>query len=84
MLTRALIVLLLVLNLGVAAWWWLRPSADAPAAVAIDPHVPRLQLVGEKRLAAQSRIRKHVSAARVAAIGSNIRTLAHIPVGGAL
>ena len=52
MLTRALIVLLLVLNLGVAAWWSLRPAADAPAAVAIDPHVPRLQLLGEKRVAA--------------------------------
>jgi hypothetical protein len=48
MLTRALILLLLVLNLGVATWWWLRPAADAPAAVTIDPLVPRLQMVGEK------------------------------------
>ena len=52
MLTRALILLLLVLNLGVAAWWGLRPSVEAPAAEAVDPLVPRLQLVGEKRVAA--------------------------------
>jgi len=56
MLTRALILLLLVLNLGVAAWWWLRPAAEPPAAVAIDPLVPRLQLVGEKRLAAPPQV----------------------------
>lgn len=49
MLMRALIVLLLVLNAGVAAWWWLSP---APGAVALPAHpagVPRLQLVSEVR-----------------------------------
>lgn len=42
MLMRALIVLLLVLNLGVAAWWWSRvppgevgASADIPVGVAV-------------------------------------------------
>jgi hypothetical protein len=45
MLTRALIVLLVVLNLGVASWWALRPAPTAPsAAVSIGP---RLQLVSE-------------------------------------
>ncbi|MFL6591806.1 MAG: hypothetical protein ACJ8GK_03750 [Luteimonas sp.] len=52
MLTRALILLLLVLNLGVATWWWLRPAADTRAAATVDPLVPRLRLVGEKGVAA--------------------------------
>lgn len=47
MLTRALIVLLLVLNLGVAAWWALRPAVPTPAVSEIDPAVARLQLVQE-------------------------------------
>jgi hypothetical protein len=47
MLTRALIVLLLVLNLGVAAWWAFGPGTSAPAVSAIDPAVARLQLVQE-------------------------------------
>ncbi|MBU8975740.1 SPOR domain-containing protein [Lysobacter sp. MMG2] len=48
MLARALVVLLLVLNLGVAAWWTLRaPPAPAPAFVP-PSDVARLQLVSEK------------------------------------
>lgn len=47
MLTRALIVLLLVLNLGVAAWWWLAPKPAAPAAPVHPQGVPRLQLLSE-------------------------------------
>jgi hypothetical protein len=47
MLMRALIVLLLVLNLGVAAWWLARPAV-APAAPDLQPaNVPRLQLLSE-------------------------------------
>lgn len=50
MLTRALIVMLVVLNLGVAAWWWWRPAPppsadDAPRASSIA----RLQLLQERR-----------------------------------
>jgi len=49
MLARALVVLLLVLNLGVAAWWTLRaPPTPAPAFVP-PTDVARLQLVSEKR-----------------------------------
>jgi hypothetical protein len=49
MLTRALIVMLVVLNLGVAAWWWWRPALppnadDAPRASGIA----RLQLLQER------------------------------------
>ena len=48
MLTRALIVLLIVLNLGVAAWWTLRPSPRVPVDHALDG-VPKLQLAGERK-----------------------------------
>ncbi|HEY0504260.1 MAG TPA: SPOR domain-containing protein [Lysobacter sp.] len=49
MLVRALVVLLLVLNLGVAAWWGLR-TPPAPAA-AVEPPlgVAKLQLAREVR-----------------------------------
>lgn len=52
MLARALIVLLLVLNLGVAAWWSLRP-APRPVAVAQPEGVARLQLLSEVPAAAR-------------------------------
>ena len=48
MLLRATIVILVMLNLGAAAWWLLRPvvaSATETQAVAAD--APRLRLVGE-------------------------------------
>jgi hypothetical protein len=46
MLIRAAIVLLLVLNLGVAAWWVLHDVPPAPA-VPQPSGVPRLQLLDE-------------------------------------
>lgn len=52
MLIRALIVLLLVLNLGVAAWWLTRPPLPAEAPPALPAGVARLQLVGEDAPAA--------------------------------
>lgn len=48
MLTRALIVLLIVLNLGVAAWWALRPAPRIVADTALAG-VPKLQLAGERK-----------------------------------
>ena len=47
MLLRALIVLLVVVNLGVAAWWATRAPPPAPAAPATPAGVPRLQLLRE-------------------------------------
>lgn len=47
MLTRALIVLLLVLNLGVAAWWLTRARPAPPTPFQRAPGVARLQLSGE-------------------------------------
>lgn len=52
MFSRALLLLLLVLNVGVAAWWLLRPAA-VPVAEALVPAAPRLQLVGETTAAAR-------------------------------
>jgi cell division septation protein DedD len=47
MFARALIVLLVILNLGVAAWWLLRTDPRAPASTPHPRGVPRLQLVSE-------------------------------------
>ena len=47
MLIRALIVLLVVLNLGVAAWWLTRPTASPAAMVAEPEGTARLQLLSE-------------------------------------
>ena len=61
MFARALIVLLLILNLGVAAWWLLRADPPPPPP---EPHpagVPRLQLGSE--LPAGARARASVSSA---------------------
>lgn len=45
---RASIVLLAVLNLGVAAWWLLRPDAPAAAVAETPSGIARLQLLSER------------------------------------
>jgi SPOR domain len=45
---RALIVLLAVLNLGVAAWWLFRPDAAPTAAETAPSGIARLQLLSER------------------------------------
>ena len=45
MIARMLLVLLLVLNLGAAAWWALHRPAPAPAAAPLDASVPTLELM---------------------------------------
>ncbi|QSX73715.1 SPOR domain-containing protein [Lysobacter arenosi] len=52
MLIRALVVLLIVLNLGVAAWWTLRAPPSPPAAIEQPLGVARLQLASEVQPAA--------------------------------
>ena len=54
MLIRALIVLLIVLNLGVAAWWISRPIAQVPALSEQPAGVARLQLLAEIRATAKA------------------------------
>ena len=56
MLIRALIVLLIALNLGAAAWWISRPAVQ-PAALPEQPAgVARLQLLGERGVMAKARV----------------------------
>ena len=50
MIARALIVLLLVLNLGVATWWALRPASFPSSAPATTAGAPRLTLLREVAL----------------------------------
>ncbi len=45
MIARMLLVLLVVMNLGVAAWWALHRPAPPPAAAPLDASVPTLALI---------------------------------------
>lgn len=54
MVLRALIVLLVVLNLGVVAWWGTRAPPPEPPVAATPVGVPRLQLLREAPRAATS------------------------------
>lgn len=48
MLPRVLVLLLLVMNIGVAVWWTLRPAPPAPAqAATAEPGVAGLRLLSE-------------------------------------
>src|SRR5688500_9020662 len=47
MFARALVVLLLMLNLGIAAWWALRPAPAAPAEYQPPEGAVPLQLLHE-------------------------------------
>lgn len=53
MFARALIVLLLMLNLGIAAWWALRPAPAAPPEYQPPEGAVRLQLLREVPAAAR-------------------------------
>jgi cell division protein FtsN len=54
MLIRALIVLLIVLNLGVAAWWISRPAVQPPVLPEHPAGMARLQLLSESGATAGS------------------------------
>lgn len=53
MLIRALIVVLLMLNVGVATWWLSRPAPETVAASDLPdmPDVPRLRIAPEQEIA---------------------------------
>jgi hypothetical protein len=61
MMYRALIVFLVVINVGVAAWWALREPPPREAPIAAPAGVPRLQLLQEVPVA-----RRPVASANVA------------------
>lgn len=48
MLARVLLLFLLATNIGVAAWWWLRPPPQALRHSPIEPGVPTLELLGDR------------------------------------
>lgn len=52
MLARALLLILLLMNLGVAAWWWLRTPAPAAREPATEPAIAALRLLSEVETAA--------------------------------
>ena len=68
---RASIVLLAVLNLGVAAWWLLRPDT-VPAAVVDPPSgIARLQLLSER----VHLLERHVVALQQTIVNTETRVL---------
>lgn len=71
MLLRALIVLLLAMNLGVALWWVVRPLPGPPPAPEPAAGVPRLQLVSEAATDGAGRRVREPSGADIAATASS-------------
>ena len=70
MLLRALIVLLVVLNLGVALWW-ATGSTPTPTTVALPAaHAPRLQLVGDVHAVPPSAVQSATPAATTPAVAA--------------
>lgn len=51
MLSRIVVLVLLVMNLGVGLWWWLRTPPPEPSVVSTEPGVPPLKLLSELALA---------------------------------
>jgi len=47
MLARALVLSLLLMNLGVGVWWWLRPATPPPPRPTTETGVPTLPLLSE-------------------------------------
>ncbi|MGO1002776.1 SPOR domain-containing protein [Lysobacter sp. CA196] len=78
MLVRALIVLLIALNIGVAAWWVARPVPAAAVEETLPLGVARLQLADESKLAAQ--VGAAVPSAPVAAL---VDSAGKLPVASA-
>ena len=75
MLVRALIVLLLVLNLGVAVWWIARDPRRRRHRPQPPPGVARLQLVGEATVPRLRRRRPRHAAPRSGVVAGSDRRL---------
>lgn len=50
MLVRAILLLLLSMNLGVALWWFVRPAPPRQVLPAMQPDVPGLRLLSEREV----------------------------------
>ena len=71
MMYRALLVLLVVINAGVAAWWMLRKPAPREERIELPAGVPRLQLLQEVPANQRPRV-----AAKIAPAAPSTTTLA--------
>ena len=61
MLLRALVLLLLAMNVGVAAWWALRPPpTPAVSEPAVDPDVPPLVLLADRERGPEAQVAEEV------------------------
>jgi hypothetical protein len=78
MFSRALIVLLLVLNVGVAAWWAVRAVPQPPAVVQPEG-IARLQLLREMPPGARPKPRAPVAPPAVAATTTPVEPVAVAP-----
>lgn len=70
MFARALIVLLLALNVGVAMWWMTRAPPTAPASVELPAGVARLQLLQAAPVARPAAVMPAAAAASASATGA--------------
>lgn len=68
MLARALVVLLLILNLGVALWWAARGEPAPPDEVVLPEDVERLRLLEEPPLPARAPLATNAPAAEAASV----------------
>jgi cell division septation protein DedD len=65
MFSRALVLLLVVMNLGAVLWWGLHTDAGAAAAATTEPGTPALVLLSESEMAHQKGSSEELSTAPV-------------------
>lgn len=67
MLARTLFLLLLVMNLASAAWWYTRAQSPPPALPSVDPGTPGLVLLSERDSSAMAAAANAADSARMPA-----------------
>lgn len=81
---RALLVLLVMLNIGIALWWVLRPAAEPSGSWSPPAGVPRLRLLGEQEGAMVDVARQvEAESAASAVAGAGLRCVTFGPFDGA-
>jgi hypothetical protein len=76
---RALIVLLVVMNVGIAAWWISRPPPKGEAPIVLPEGVPKLQLLQEAPQRPRAATPAPASSVAIAAIPADARCLSFGP-----